>query len=60
MSSGTAGSGYWPAGGAVRAGPLLEVGFKVTIRVTSEVGAPEADGDRVRESEGRWGVCLAH
>lgn len=49
MSFGTAGSGDTPGGGAVKAGPPLGVGFKVRVRVSSDVGAPEADGDKVRE-----------
>lgn len=57
LSSGTAGSGDSPGGGAVKAGPPLGVGFKVMVRVASDVGAPEADGDKVRERVRVDGVC---
>ena len=47
LSSGTAGSGLTPAGGAVKAGLPLGVGFRVRVRVSSEVAAPGVDGDKV-------------
>jgi len=48
LSSGTAGSGDSPGGGAVKAGPPLGVGFKVMVSVSLDVRAPEVDGDKVR------------
>jgi hypothetical protein len=57
VSSGTAGSGDTPGGGAVKAGPPLGVGFKVMVRVSSEVGPPGTDGDKVRERVRVDGVC---
>lgn len=59
LSSGTAGSGETPGGGAVKAGPPLGVGFKVMVRVSSDVGAPETDGYIVRERVRVDGVDVA-
>jgi hypothetical protein len=57
LPAGTAGSGDWPPGGAVKAGPPLGVGFKVTVRVSLDVGPPETDGDIVRGRVRVDGVC---
>jgi hypothetical protein len=42
-------SGYPPGAETVKAGPPLGVGFKVRVRICLDVGAPEADGDKVAE-----------
>ena len=42
-------SGYPPGAETVKAGPPLGVGFKVRVRISSDVGAPETDGDNVAE-----------
>jgi hypothetical protein len=44
---GTAGSGDWPPGGAVKAGPPLPVGFRVTVSVSSEIPSPGKVGNIV-------------
>ena len=33
----------------MKAGPPLGVGFRVMVRFSSDVGSPEADGNKVRE-----------
>lgn len=48
MSPGTpSSSGYPPGAETVKAGPPLGVGFKVIVRILSDVGAPETDGEKV-------------
>lgn len=49
LTSGTAGSGLTPAGGAEKAGPGSGDGFKVMVIYSVDAWPPEVDGDIVTE-----------